>query len=186
MNVAIFLFVGAALLFFALQAQAGQGGGLVSNGYQLQWDKRAPADLLFSLSSAAAGAAIRPEWLAAVVYIESRGDPSAVNSADPSYGIAQMQLPTARFYAGRVVTSQELLSDYYLALALAARFLADLDRKYRSGFSFAVWAQVYNLGETKFNKGLRNPDYGATVNDASGRSVFLNPGQLAAEFARFF
>ena len=94
--------------------------------------------------------------------------------------------PTARFTVPTKapIPPDTWLRDRALNLKCESRYLADLSRKYAARFDFAEWAQAYNLGETKINKGGRNPGYGAKVyNTETKNSDFLNPGQLAALLA---
>jgi len=187
----IYLLLGAGVLML-LFAMTGSGatfsvessptGGLPVGvkGYQFEWSALAPVNLLELVRTAAGAAGILPVYLLTVIYIESRGNPKAVNPSDPSYGIAQMKVSTARFYdtEGEFKDYNSLLSNPALALRLAARFLADLQGKYAARFSFGEWVQAYNVGETKFNKGVRNWSYGGKVRDSAGSQVFLGAGEL--------
>lgn len=184
----LLLGAGALLLFFAV---SGQGAIIMAsvlgnselprtvNGYSFEWAANAPANLLGLVRAAAFEAGLTASKLLAVVYVESRGNPKAINTSDPSYGIAQMQLPTARYYdVEGLVKGFDSLYNPDLALQLAARFLADLQRKYAGSYAFAEWVQAYNLGEPKFNKGKRNWSYGGKVKDATGKTVSFGAGDL--------
>lgn len=158
--------------------------------YKPEWSRALPlADLELRIRNAARAAGIAAAQVAAIVYIESRGNPAAENPSDPSYGLMALQIPTARFYAddSDQVDVWTLIDDPDLNLKCGARFLADLSRKYSARFDFGEWAQAYNVGEPKFNKGIRNPSYGAKLLDTeSGNKVFLGPGELAGFFAGDF
>lgn len=180
----VFLLLGAGLVLLALAADAKGAVNVVKGKYKFTWADVLPLETLRGMiRDAARAAGIGAAQVAAIVYIESRGNPNAVNPSDPSYGLGQIMLPTARAYADLAdpVTPDTLVRDPALNLKCASRYLADLSRKYAARFDFAEWAQAYNVGETKFNKGVRNPAYGAKVyNTETGMSDFLNPGQLAA------
>lgn len=158
--------------------------------YRIEWSSVLPlAELEQMIRDAAREAGIATAQLAAIIYIESRGDPNRVNPSDPSYGLGQIMVPTAKYYAdaGDSVTPQTLVSDPALNLKCAARFLAELAGKYAGRFDFGEWAQAYNVGEPKFDKGIRNSGYGAKLLDTeTGSRVFLGPGQLASVFAGEF
>lgn len=186
----IYLLLGAGALML-LFAVSGQGSTIMTrllgnsqlprtaNGYTFEWAANAPANLLELVRAAAFEAGLTPSKLLAVVYVESRGNPNAINLSDPSYGIAQMQLPTARYYDSEgLFKGYDSLFNPDLALQLAARFLADLQGKYAASYAFAEWVQAYNVGETKFNKGGRNWGYGGKVKDGAGKMVSLGAGDL--------
>jgi len=133
--------------------------------------------------AAAADAVISPEKIKAIMYIESRGNPRAVNPSDPSYGLMQIELGTAKFYGRPDLSAPVLVGDPELNAKIGARFLAHLLEKYGGDFEFGEWAQAYNVGEPKFDRGIRNPLYGAKVRRISdGEMIFLDAGQLEAEF----
>ena len=162
-----------------------QGFELLPRGrYALVWSSMLDVDILQSMIFAAASAAgVPPEQLAAVVYIESRGNPVAHNDSDPSYGLCALLVPTAKMFAdpGDVVTADSLMSDPELNLKCGARFIAGLSERYRAFFPFEEWIQAYNVGEHGFDTGRRNPEYAAgAVDTMTGQQVRLNPGQLAA------
>ena len=118
----------------------------------------------------------------AIMYIESRGNPNAVNPSDPSFGLMQLILPTARAFGGERITQEILLADPQLNTTLGARFLAELEEKFSRSLPFSEWAVAYNLGEPKFRRGVRNPDYRARVKRRDGQRVWLGPGELEAAF----
>jgi len=185
----IYLVLGAGLLMLllAISASGGTFGGNTAmglpgsvGGYRFEWSSAAPVNLLDMVRGAARAVGLAPAYLLTVVYIESRGNPKAVNPSDPSYGIAQMVMPTACFYdqEGMVKDYDSLLADPGLALRLAARFLADLEAKYAARFAFGEWVQAYNVGESKYNRGVRNWSYGGKVRDSAGNLVSFGAGDL--------
>jgi len=182
--------VGIVLLLVVLSRNssnkpAGPAPAPTPQRYAITWIAGALPELMINtfVVNAARETGVAAEKIKAVLFIESRGNPRAVNPADPSYGLMQLLIPTASFYAGRTVTSQELLDNPALNVSLGAKFLATLQGRYAARFSFAVWAQAYNVGETKFDAGIRNPGYGAFVFDSqTGVNVRLNPEQLADVF----
>ena len=165
--------------------------------YKLEWDLTIPLLTLEDMiGDAARAAGVSPAQVAAVCYIESRGNPRAVNPRDPSYGLMQLILPVSRpawapalAYAdsGDVVNEQTLIQNPALNLKLGARFLAHLSKKYSAKLAFAEWVQAYNLGETKFDRGVRNYSYRGLVWDSeAGKRVYLTPGELAGLMAKGF
>lgn len=190
MNVWILVGVGLVLLAVGMGATAKGATLMPQSKYQPQWSRvLSLADLELRIRNAARAAGIAAAQVAAIVYIESRGNPAATNPSDPSYGLMALQIPTARAYAddSDQVDAQNLCAEPDLNLKCGSRFLADLSRKYSAGLDFGKWAQAYNVGETKFNRGVRNPGYGAKVlNSETGQREFLGPGELAALFAGEF
>jgi soluble lytic murein transglycosylase-like protein len=189
----IYFFIAAAV-FLLLAARstatepAGTGDTGMKSDYLFVWNAGAlPESQINSQCQIASNeTGVRPERIKAVIYIESRGVPSAVNPSDPSYGIMQMTLPTAGFYAKANLVPKDLTEHPGFAILLGARYLADLQKKYSARFQFAEWVQAYNVGETKFNRGIRNPGYGAKVKTKAGGLVFLTPEFIAGAFAEDF
>lgn len=94
----------------------------------------------------------------AVIRTESSFNPSAVNPSDPSAGLMQTTPATASAFLGRPVTLEEL-KDPALSIEAGTRFLGYLLAKYPEDAAI----QMYNLGETKYRKGARVPEYLAKV-----------------------
>ena len=88
------------------------------------------------------------------ISIESNFNTNAKNPSDPSYGLMGITSLIGKHYAG--VKDFELYNPENNIKA-GSYFLKDLDRKYR--LSPEHIAEIYNLGETKYNAGLRSPDY---------------------------
>jgi soluble lytic murein transglycosylase-like protein len=172
----------AILLLLSTTAQAGTG----AKHFAFVWHVNRQDNLgqLITASSNIHG--IRPATLAAVIYVESRGNPVAVNPADPSYGIGQMTLETARSLSKDLkLTKEDLLDRPEFALDLTALYLSILQGRYGVKYPLNEWLQSYNVGETKFDKGTRNQAYGAKLQSlADGSQAFLQTGQIAQEFER--
>jgi hypothetical protein len=83
----------------------------------------------------------------------------AENPADPSWGLMQVTRLIGNFY-GDGGTKEHLLK-IDNNLKAGAGFLADLKKKYASRFPNHQWVQMYNLGEPKFLRGARVPEYQA-------------------------
>ena len=89
---------------------------------------------------------VDPCILAAVIMQESRFDPNAVNPSDPSFGIAQMMVPTANDYEPG--TTQQDLMNPEIAIRLAAKHLQRLQgRLVEKGYSLLSHIDIYNVGE---------------------------------------
>lgn len=94
-------------------------------------------------SEAAAGAAgLDLAWVQAITREESAFDPDAVSRAN-AYGLMQLLVPTATKLAGKSVKPADLKKPEQ-NLALGAKFLAQLFRRYPGGRALAVAA--YNAG----------------------------------------
>jgi soluble lytic murein transglycosylase-like protein len=101
---------------------------------------------------------------------ESSGDPNAVNPSDPSTGLMGVTPLIGRAYAdlkGTDVEVLELLKNLATNMMAGTGFLAHLKFRYGGTLSADVWVQAYNLGETKFDRGARVPDYGERVRKAA-------------------
>jgi soluble lytic murein transglycosylase-like protein len=178
---------GVLLLIFSASAQAAKtpaGETTVAQKYQFDWATD-EAQVNTWAAHAAGASGVSAAKIKAIIFIESRGDPTRQNPSDPSYGLMALMIPTAAYYSGYPeIGSGDLLADAQLNADTGALFLAHLQKRYAAAYPFAIWAQVYNLGETKFDQGQRNPGYGARVlNTETGQQEFLNPGQLEAAFA---
>lgn len=94
----------------------------------------------------------------AIIRTESDFNPDAVNPSDPSAGLMQTTPATATVMLGYHVTVEDL-KDPRTSIVAGTKYLAYLLARYQ--LDDAV--QMYNLGEGKFRKGLRAPDYLAKV-----------------------
>ncbi len=97
---------------------------------------------------------IDPNLIQAVINTESGGNPNALGSSG-EVGLMQLMPTTAAYYG----ISRDQLFDPYYNIQAGASYLNDMVNKY--GLEGGI--QAYNLGETKFNKGLTSPTYLAKV-----------------------
>ena len=120
------------------------------------------AQLVAMAERIAAECGLDPDLAKAVIQKESSWDPDAINPDDPSYGIMQVTVPIGIAYG--IISSadeyRELLKPEK-GMRAGCRFLAYLVRTYPLDSAI----QMYNLGETKFRKGIRVPDYLAKVKE---------------------
>jgi len=91
----------------------------------------------------------------AIIKVESNFNPSAINLTDPSYGLCQVMPALAKGYGFAYDIKSLVNPDHNLNIALT--FLKDLKQKYSGDLKAII--QAYNLGETKYNKGLKSPEY---------------------------
>jgi hypothetical protein len=100
------------------------------------------------------------EEILAVVMSESNGDAGAINPLDPSYGLMGVSLLIGGVYGQ--VTNAEQLYDPEINVRAGSWYLNFLKKKYAERFPLDGvngWVQIYNLGETKFLKGVRHVGY---------------------------
>jgi len=102
---------------------------------------------------------IDPCLLAGVIERESAWDQNAINPADPSYGIAQVQVPTANDV--RPGTTKEDLFNPEICIEVAARYIASLQSRYGIPLPFGI--DAYNVGPGNWEKGNRNTGYRLAV-----------------------
>lgn len=95
----------------------------------------------------------------AIIRQESNFRADALNPSDPSAGLMQTTPATASAMLGRVVTLENL-KDPATAITAGVKYLAHLIHRYHD---MDAVIQMYNLGETKYNKGYRVPSYLASV-----------------------
>lgn len=99
---------------------------------------------------------IRWTLLKGIAITESSLNPDALGDNGRSYGLMQIQFPTAKFFG---VQSADDLFDPETNIMAGSGFLADLLSRHDEEEAI----QAYNLGETKFNAGKISPDYLAKV-----------------------
>ena len=87
---------------------------------------------------------VEPALILAVIEVESGGNPRAANPADPSYGLMQLLLSTARELAGNANLSPDDLYDPNLNVDLGTRYLAHQLSRYGGDYAQAISA--YNAG----------------------------------------
>ena len=88
---------------------------------------------------------------------ESSFREDAENPSDPSYGLMQVTPLIARAFGGWFDTlGHQAIKDLDTNLQAGTGFLRHLLTRY-GNLESAI--EAYNLGETKFDRGLRSPDY---------------------------
>lgn len=97
--------------------------------------------------------------LAGVIERESAWKPNAVNPSDPSYGIAQVMLPTANEV--RPNTTVEDLYDPKICIEVAARYIHKLNTAYKIPMPEGI--DAYNVGPGNWKKGNRSTVYREAV-----------------------
>lgn len=143
----------AILVFRPARAGASTGGG---SSTPLPPPSRLKESIPFREIFISAGSkhGVNPCLLAAVAKVESSFNPRAVNSADPSYGIMQFLLPTARDFKPDV-TIEELFEPA-IAIPLGAKFIRWLESQ---AVVMPDGIDAYNVGIGNFRKGRRNLRY---------------------------
>jgi hypothetical protein len=144
-----------------IMAAAKAAGGPLKNIFD------PPEDVARVIRVAAAKTGQSEVLLKAVMFVESRFRPDAVNNANPnnpSIGLGQIRpVPWLRYFGFDAVADRERLYEAPFNAEKTAEILTYFQRR---GFQFPAQADVYNLGETEFNKGVRNDDYRAKVEQA--------------------
>lgn len=97
----------------------------------------------------------------AIIRVESAFDPNAVNLSDPSAGLMQTTPATASAVLGHKVDIAGLKNPV-VSIEAGTRFLAYLVKRYPLDDAI----QMYNLGETKFKRGVRASVYLSKVKQA--------------------
>jgi soluble lytic murein transglycosylase-like protein len=105
-----------------------------------------PADLAGLIYDSALREGIDPDLAFQLVHVESRFNPRARSHAG-AIGLAQVQLPTARFYDASI--TEERLLDAETNLRIGLRYLRDLLEVYGT-MDIALLA--YNRGPTRVNQ----------------------------------
>lgn len=136
----IWLIILGAILFILLSSQKAEEALIVEKSLDDKIKKYAALNGL--------------DWLLvkSICKIESNLNPKAVGDDGESLGLMQIQRSTAKGYGA---TDQTDLFDSDENLRFGCAFLSDLIKKY--GLLMAI--EIYNLGETKYLKGYRAPDY---------------------------
>ena len=97
----------------------------------------------------------------AIIWTESTGNPNSFNPGDPSIGLMGVTNLIGMTYGG--IQTFDDLYDPDTNIRAGSGYLAELKSKYGRTFPLGSatggWVQMYNLGETKFLKGERVPDY---------------------------
>jgi soluble lytic murein transglycosylase-like protein len=130
---------------------------------------KGPSDWLRSLIAKwSAVSGLEPKLIYGVVMTESSGNPEAKNPSDPSAGLMQVTPLIGRAFAGLEGTDEEVLRalmNVETNMQAGAGFLKHLQSRYATKYALREWVQAYNLGETFFDQGRRNPSYGDKVVD---------------------
>jgi len=95
------------------------------------------------------------QLIKAVALTESNENPNAIGDNGNSFGMMQIQ---HWHYEAYGMTKEDMF-DPNLNVQVGSGFLAEMVQKY--GMEGGV--QAYNLGETKFRRGVTSPDYLAKV-----------------------
>jgi len=93
----------------------------------------------------------------AIVMVESSGKPNSQNPSDPSWGLMGIMPLIGKTYGN--ITDNQQLFDPDVNLKAGTGFLSHLKARYHKQYPDYQWVQAYNIGETKFDKGTRNPQY---------------------------
>lgn len=88
---------------------------------------------------------VDPSLILATIDVESGGDPTAINPRDPSYGLGQVMVPTARQFVPGI--SADDLLDPETNVSIVARYLRDQLDRYNGDVPSAVAA--YNAGTAR-------------------------------------
>ena len=108
-----------------------------------------------------------PRLTAAIVRTESSFRPDVKNPADPSYGLMGVTPLIAHAYGGWAkADGEDAIKQIDLNVRAGTGFLRHLVDRY-GRLEDAI--QAYNLGETKFDQGVRVPDYLSKVLTAFNR-----------------
>lgn len=92
-----------------------------------------------------------------IAKIESDFRPWVSNPKDPSYGLYELAFGTAKAF-NKDIKSVDDMYDVRKNATAGIRFIKHLLKTYPKATIYEI-AQMYNLGETKYNKGVRNIDY---------------------------
>jgi len=123
-------------------------------------------NLLAVIAQYAHETGLEPALIYGVVMTESSGNPNARNPSDPSAGLMGVTPLIGRYYGGILGSDSEVLEvllEPNLNVQAGSRFLAHLRARYAAAMPVVTWIQAYNLGETKFDAGIRVPQYGQRV-----------------------
>jgi hypothetical protein len=137
--------LGVLILSGTVAKAAGKLGGGTVPLMVMQW-----ADL--SNKYAQIYANLDPEEILAIIWNESTGNPNATNPSDPSWGLMGVTFLIGQGYAGITDPSQLLNPD--TNVKAGAGFLSHLKSKYGDQ---PDWPDAYNVGEPKFDAGVRSP-----------------------------
>jgi soluble lytic murein transglycosylase-like protein len=152
----VFILVIPLILIFLVIRLNAEDKKLTENAVKEIISNSTPAMTLDELIKYKAGKyGIEERLLRAIIKVESNFNPQAKNPLDPSYGLCQIMPSLAKGLG--FFPDEYLLYDPAYNLEIAGVFLSHLKRKYNNDLDSII--QAYNLGETKFDKGYKSPDY---------------------------
>lgn len=102
---------------------------------------------------------VPPLLLSAICYVESTYRPKVINKKDPSYGLCQLKLDTARMFS--YDGGEQGLLDPHINARYAAKYLSYLLKRYKGDVLKATSA--YNCGRFCRNYSYINKVMGALV-----------------------
>ena len=127
------------------------------------------ADIQMIIIAAARKHGVDPAMALAYVEVESSFNPAAINPSDPSYGLGQIQAFWVEyFHLGSGADAPRLLMDPWFNADVLARIIHYFFHAGR-GFNFGDHADIYNVGETLWRKGVRNEIYRSKILSAYER-----------------
>jgi len=101
---------------------------------------------------------VEPAMVLAIIEHESHFDPAVVNKRDPSYGLGQVMAFWVPFFGlGTLEQAPAILLDPGFNADITARIVQYFF--YEHTFTFPAEADIYNVGETLWRKGIRNGSY---------------------------
>jgi len=100
---------------------------------------------------------LNPEEILSIIWTESTGNAKGENPGDPSWGLMGVTTLIARSYGGFTSGDDSWKTDGDKNVRAGAGFLAYLKDRYSA--KYPNWVEIYNVGETKFLRGIGNPDY---------------------------
>lgn len=130
---------------------------VVPSSGPIRWqDEAKRRDVINAIEGWAATLKLDPRWIAAHAKVESSFNPDAINPSDPSFGLMQVVPLIAKAFGGWDGQRKSDLLNVDLNVRAGSKFLKHLIGRY-GVLESAI--QAYNLGETKFDQGIRVPGY---------------------------
>lgn len=144
--------VAAVVLIFLMGAGSLAAGAVVSSGGR---------DVRTMIKETAVASGVDPALMLAICQTESNFNAGAINPGDPSYGLFQIQVFWLSSFGYNA--DWNLLMDPEFNAQIACQIISYFQGK---GFSFPSQADIYNVGETQWRKGVRNVAYRDRVTNA--------------------
>jgi soluble lytic murein transglycosylase-like protein len=157
------IWIVAGLLVYLVFVNTARGGSVTKPSYDKVYERA---------TWHAQSRGLDPALVWGVILTESSANPLAKNPSDPSAGLMQVTPLIGRAFGGLQGTNAEVLAlllDVETNLRAGTGFLAHLQGRYGAAMQVGEWVQAYNLGETAFDKGVRNGIYGNRVLKNMGR-----------------